>query len=106
MPVVNRSFEHHTGDSTNQLVSTPILREDTWGWSGASHLPTPSTNHTRGLVARRLFKVSPCFKGTIHLQTSMSSSGFKHSPHGTPVSVANHYTGWATNDIPYELKGF
>ncbi|GFX97221.1 hypothetical protein TNCV_557111 [Trichonephila clavipes] len=30
-PVVNRSFEHHTGDSTIWLVSTPILRENTLG---------------------------------------------------------------------------
>ncbi|GFY35233.1 uncharacterized protein TNCV_5046071 [Trichonephila clavipes] len=36
MPVVSRSFEHHTGDRTVWLISTPILREDTWGWSGAS----------------------------------------------------------------------
>ncbi|GFT50890.1 hypothetical protein TNCV_1148171, partial [Trichonephila clavipes] len=51
-----------------------------WGWPGASHLS--STNHTRGLVARRLFRVPPCRKGTIHLQTSMSS-GFEPSLYGT-----------------------
>ncbi|GFV14459.1 hypothetical protein TNCV_165861 [Trichonephila clavipes] len=57
----------------------------------------PSTNHTRGLAARRLISVLPCRKGTIHLQTSMSSPGFEPSPYGTAVSVANHYTGWATD---------
>ncbi|GFU89376.1 uncharacterized protein TNCV_1783581 [Trichonephila clavipes] len=29
--VVSHSFEHHTGDSTMWLISTPILREGTWG---------------------------------------------------------------------------
>ncbi|GFU40561.1 hypothetical protein TNCV_3229621 [Trichonephila clavipes] len=53
----------------------------------------------RGLAARRLFKVSPCREGTIHLQTSMSSPGFKLSSNGTAFSVANHYTGWATVKI-------
>ncbi|GFU08724.1 transmembrane protein KIAA1109 [Trichonephila clavipes] len=63
----------------------------------------PPTNLMRGLVARPLFKVPPCRKGTIHLQTSMSSPGFEPSPNGTAVSVANHYTGWATkkNDAIY-----
>ncbi|GFU36189.1 hypothetical protein TNCV_191941 [Trichonephila clavipes] len=65
-----------------------------WGWSEASHLS--STYHTRGLAARRLFRVLPCRKDTIHLQTSMSSPGFEPSPYGTTVSVANHYTGWVT----------
>ncbi|GFX50859.1 uncharacterized protein TNCV_2732131 [Trichonephila clavipes] len=34
----------------------------------------------RGLADRLLFKVPPCREGTIHLQTSMSSPGFKPSP--------------------------
>ncbi|GFW41175.1 hypothetical protein TNCV_842151 [Trichonephila clavipes] len=67
-----------------------------WGWSEASHFSSPSTNLTRGFAARRLFRVPPCREGTIHLQTSMSSPGFEPSPYGTVVSVANHYTGWAT----------
>ncbi|GFV48951.1 hypothetical protein TNCV_1093511 [Trichonephila clavipes] len=66
------------------------------GWPGASQLSFPSTNHTRGLAARWLFRVSPCRKGTIYLQTSTSSPGFEPSPYGTAVSIANHYTGWAT----------
>ncbi|GFW22511.1 hypothetical protein TNCV_2170451 [Trichonephila clavipes] len=65
--------------------------EQPWGWSGASHLSSPSTNLTRGLSARRLFKVPPCREGT-----SISSLGFEPSPNGTAVSVANLYTGWAT----------
>ncbi|GFY23223.1 uncharacterized protein TNCV_3764621 [Trichonephila clavipes] len=40
--------------------------------------------------------VTPCLKGTIHLQTSISSPGFEPSPYGTAVSTANHCTGWAT----------
>ncbi|GFX45488.1 hypothetical protein TNCV_2740251 [Trichonephila clavipes] len=32
----------------------------------------------------------------MHLQTSMSSPGFKPRPYGTAVSVANHYTRWVT----------
>ncbi|GFU33152.1 hypothetical protein TNCV_4156691 [Trichonephila clavipes] len=75
----------------------PQFRGSTlWGWSEASHLSFLSTNHTRGLAVRRLFRVPPCRKGTIHLQTSMSSPGFEPSSYGTAVSVANHYTGWAT----------
>ncbi|GFV24499.1 hypothetical protein TNCV_813831 [Trichonephila clavipes] len=62
-----------------------------WGWSGAS-LSSPSTNHTRGLTARQLFRVHSCLKGTIHLQTFVSSPGFEPSPYGTAVSVTNHYT--------------
>ncbi|GFU57846.1 hypothetical protein TNCV_2705851, partial [Trichonephila clavipes] len=73
-----------------------LIRKNTLGWSGASHFSSPSTNLTRGLVARYLFKVLPCREGTIHLQASMSSLGFEPSPNGTAVSVTNHYTGWAT----------
>ncbi|GFW93296.1 hypothetical protein TNCV_2604141 [Trichonephila clavipes] len=64
---------------------------------GASYLSSPSTNLTRGLEARRLFGIPPCHKGTIHLQTSMTSSGFETRSYDTAVSVANHYTGWSTN---------
>ncbi|GFX46195.1 hypothetical protein TNCV_2298441 [Trichonephila clavipes] len=82
-------------NQTEPWVQMAVLaREKTLGWSGAFHLSFPSTNHAKGLVARRLFRVPPCRKGTIHLQTSMSSPGFEPSPYGTAVSVANHYTGW------------
>ncbi|GFU08402.1 transposable element Tcb2 transposase [Trichonephila clavipes] len=53
----------------------------------------PFTNHTRGLAARRLFRVPPCCKGTIHLQTSISSPGFEPRAYGIAVSVANHCSG-------------
>ncbi|GFW15171.1 hypothetical protein TNCV_173181 [Trichonephila clavipes] len=95
-PVVSRSFEHHIGDSTIWLGFTPILRDDIWGRSWASHLSSPSTNLTRGLAVRRLLIVPPHREGTIHLQTSVPSPGFEPRPYATAVSVANHYTGWAT----------
>ncbi|GFX32071.1 hypothetical protein TNCV_4099201 [Trichonephila clavipes] len=63
-----------------------------WRWSKASHLPSPSTNLTRGLATRRLFSEPPCRKGTIHLQTSMPSLGFEPNPNGIAVSATNHYT--------------
>ncbi|GFT01676.1 hypothetical protein TNCV_4205051 [Trichonephila clavipes] len=78
-------------------VSPQFRGRAPWGWSGAYHVSSPSTNLTRELAARRLFKIPSCREGTIHLQTSMSSPGFETSPNGTAVSVANHYTGWATN---------
>ncbi|GFT06006.1 hypothetical protein TNCV_4352371 [Trichonephila clavipes] len=59
-----------------------------WGWSGAFHLPSHSTNLMRGLASRWLFKVPPCHEGTINLQTSMSSPGLEPSRNGTAVSVA------------------
>ncbi|GFW75986.1 hypothetical protein TNCV_351711 [Trichonephila clavipes] len=68
--------------------------ENTLGWSGVSHLFSPSTNLTRGLAARRLFKIHLCREGTI--QTSLTSPRFEPSPNETEVIVADHYTGWAT----------
>ncbi|GFT84924.1 hypothetical protein TNCV_2507521 [Trichonephila clavipes] len=53
---------------------------------------SPSTNLTRGLAARRLFRVHPRRKGTVHLQISMPSPGF------SAVSVTNHYAGWAASE--------
>ncbi|GFV11445.1 hypothetical protein TNCV_1695701 [Trichonephila clavipes] len=44
-----------------------------WVWPEASQLSSPSPNLTRGLPARRRFRVLPFRKSTIHLQTSMSS---------------------------------
>ncbi|GFW13618.1 hypothetical protein TNCV_1210841 [Trichonephila clavipes] len=73
--------------------------EHSGGGSGVSHLSSSSPNHTRRLAARPLFRVPPCRKDTIHLQISMSSPGFEPSPYGTSISVANHYTGWATWDF-------
>ncbi|GFY06274.1 hypothetical protein TNCV_2680661 [Trichonephila clavipes] len=95
MPVVSLSFEHHAGDSMVLFGSTPIFKENTLGWSGASHLSSPSTNLTRRLVARQLFRVPPHHETTIHLQTAMPSLGIKPRSYGTAVSITNHYSGWA-----------
>ncbi|GFU65777.1 hypothetical protein TNCV_5059111 [Trichonephila clavipes] len=64
--------------------------------SGVSHLSSSSTNITRGLAARSLFRLPPYHKSTIHLQTSMTSPEFEPRPYGTAVNVTNHYTGWVT----------
>ncbi|GFW83359.1 hypothetical protein TNCV_2544571 [Trichonephila clavipes] len=74
----------------------PNFEGEHLGGGSGPHLSSPSTNLTKGLAARRLFIVPPCCKGTIHLQTSMSSLGFEPSPYGTAICIANHYTGWAT----------
>ncbi|GFW69539.1 hypothetical protein TNCV_488851 [Trichonephila clavipes] len=52
----------------------------------------PSINLTRGVAARRIFRVFPRRDGSIHLQTSMPSLGFKSRPN---VSITNHFSGWA-----------
>ncbi|GFV62799.1 hypothetical protein TNCV_2317121 [Trichonephila clavipes] len=62
MPVVSCSFEHHACDNTIWLGSSPILRENIQRRSETSQLSSPSTNLTRGLAARWLFRVSPCHK--------------------------------------------
>ncbi|GFW55163.1 hypothetical protein TNCV_115491 [Trichonephila clavipes] len=71
-----------------------ILVENTLGWSEASHLSSPSTNHTRGLVARRLFTVPPCREGTYTFTNIHVFSGIRTQDQR--LSVANHYTGWVT----------
>ncbi|GFX16163.1 hypothetical protein TNCV_4704191 [Trichonephila clavipes] len=87
MPVVIRSFEHHTGDSTIQPISTPILREKTLGVGiRASHLSIPSTNLMRGFAARRLFKVPTCREGAMQLQTSMPFPGLEARLYGYQVA--------------------
>ncbi|GFU88690.1 hypothetical protein TNCV_4443671 [Trichonephila clavipes] len=75
------------------LCSTPILRKNTF--EGSQEPLSSSTNLTRGLATRRLFRVPPFCESTVYLQTSMPSPGFEPSPNGTAVSFANHYTGWA-----------
>ncbi|GFU66794.1 hypothetical protein TNCV_1233271 [Trichonephila clavipes] len=65
-------------------------------WGRASLLSSPFTHLTRGFVARWLFRVPPCRKGTMHLQTSLSSPEFDPTPYGTAVNIANHETGWVT----------
>ncbi|GFU52524.1 hypothetical protein TNCV_2115201 [Trichonephila clavipes] len=73
-----------------------------WGW--ASHLYFSSIDLTSGLAARRLFLVSPSCKGTIRLQTSMPSPGFKPRHNGTAGSVTKHYTGWAVAALNHEFQ--
>ncbi|GFV38345.1 hypothetical protein TNCV_3633521 [Trichonephila clavipes] len=72
-----------------------IVGENTLGADGLKFL-FPLIYVTKRLVARQLFRVHSCLKGTIHLQTSMPSLGFELRPYGTVVSVSNHFTGWAT----------
>ncbi|GFV67967.1 transposable element Tcb1 transposase [Trichonephila clavipes] len=68
--VVNLSFEYHAGDRTILLGSSPIFREQPGSLPGCSgrtksevsHLSSPSTKLTKGLEARRLFRVPPVVK--------------------------------------------
>ncbi|GFT00533.1 hypothetical protein TNCV_140931 [Trichonephila clavipes] len=81
--LVSCSLEHHASDSKFWLVSTPILRENTLGEVRGFPPLSPSTNLARGLVSQRLFRMSPCRENCIHLQTFISSPGFKTRPYGT-----------------------
>ncbi|GFW48564.1 hypothetical protein TNCV_3838991 [Trichonephila clavipes] len=99
MPVVSCSFEHHAGVNTIWLGSTPILRVNIQRWSEAFQFSSPSTNLTRELAARWLFRVPPCHKGTLHLQTSMLSPGFEPRPYNTTVSATNYYIRWAAKYV-------
>ncbi|GFX82250.1 hypothetical protein TNCV_972621 [Trichonephila clavipes] len=103
-PVVIRNFEHHVDDSTIWLVSTSIFKRTHCGGSKASRLSIYSTNHTRVLAALHLFRELPRRKGTAHLQTSISSTGFKSRPYGTAISVTNNYTKWAVCLIVFNIQ--
>ncbi|GFW10992.1 hypothetical protein TNCV_4459671 [Trichonephila clavipes] len=96
-PVVGRSLEHHADDISISLGSTLVLRENTLGGSGDSHFSSLSTNLTRGLVVRRLCRVPPYNKCTLHLQTSKPFPGFVPRSYGTVISIANRCNGWVTN---------
>ncbi|GFV95231.1 hypothetical protein TNCV_1293491 [Trichonephila clavipes] len=92
------------GDSTILLGSTPILRENILEVIKGLPPLFSFPNLTRGLAAKRLFKVPPCHKSTVHLQTSMPSSGFEPRPYGMAVSFTNHYTGWAASrNVKYPI---
>ncbi|GFY33903.1 hypothetical protein TNCV_4596111 [Trichonephila clavipes] len=106
-PIYSRSQSEVQGDLHTLVLQCHIEtheihrgkgpeREHAGGWSETSHLSSSSTNLTRGLAARRLFKVPPCRKGTTYLQTSKSHLGFELRPYDTAVSVADHCTGWVT----------
>ncbi|GFV66718.1 hypothetical protein TNCV_3319481 [Trichonephila clavipes] len=91
---VNSSLEHHANDSTILVGPTPILRENTpEGGQRVCHFSSPSTNRTRKIAARRIFRVPSC-QTTKHLQTSMPSSGFEPRPDATAVSVNNYERRW------------
>ncbi|GFV47290.1 hypothetical protein TNCV_4829461 [Trichonephila clavipes] len=65
-----------------RFSSRPILRKNTLGFSGTSHLSSPSTSLTRGLAARRLFtrRVPPCFSfTTTHAFSGVRSQASWHS---------------------------
>ncbi|GFW38127.1 DUF4817 domain-containing protein [Trichonephila clavipes] len=64
------------------------------GQEPPTSLPLPPTS--RGDLRLNGYLKYPHAEKTIHLQTPMSSPGFEPRPYGTAVSVANHYTGWAT----------
>ncbi|GFY21859.1 hypothetical protein TNCV_3295031 [Trichonephila clavipes] len=71
-PAVSCSLEHHASDNTFWLVTNLNFE------SGGERPPTSLLpNLTRRLASRRLFRVSPCREGTIHLQKSMISPGFE-----------------------------
>ncbi|GFW93495.1 transposable element Tc1 transposase [Trichonephila clavipes] len=62
-PVFSLNLEHHAGDSTIWLISTPILREN--ALEVVRYLPslsTPSTNLNRGFAFRWSFRVPPATK--------------------------------------------
>ncbi|GFW12318.1 hypothetical protein TNCV_815731 [Trichonephila clavipes] len=63
-PVVDRTFERHIGDSTIFLARFhPNLEvEHPRGMARTSNLSSPSTNLTRGLVARWLLRLPPAAK--------------------------------------------
>ncbi|GFW45349.1 hypothetical protein TNCV_4734561 [Trichonephila clavipes] len=82
-PVISSSFENRTGDSM----------------SGASHLSSPSL--MRGLADRQLFRVTPCRKSTLILQTSMPSPGFEPRPNATEVRVTYHCSRLAIYEFFY-----
>ncbi|GFW22811.1 ATP-dependent RNA helicase DDX19A [Trichonephila clavipes] len=54
--------------------------------SGASHLSPPSTNLTKGLATRWLFRAPPCRKGTIPLQ-AQNSVGFYSCGLAMPANI-------------------
>ncbi|GFT81151.1 hypothetical protein TNCV_3882561 [Trichonephila clavipes] len=94
MPVVGRSYEHHTCNSTT-FSSVPHQFRGRPAWEGIRGLspPSSSTNLMRGPAVQWLFRVSPSRKGFAHLQTSITSPRFVPRPYSTATSVTSHYTG-------------
>ncbi|GFW13102.1 hypothetical protein TNCV_3330341 [Trichonephila clavipes] len=71
--IISGSFEHHTDDSTVWFGSTQILRNTLKGVRGFS----PLFLQGEGVVARRLFRMSPCHPGTRAFTSSPTSSGIR-----------------------------
>ncbi|GFY25733.1 uncharacterized protein TNCV_3060641 [Trichonephila clavipes] len=92
------------------LGFSTILRENTLEVIRDSHLSFPSTNLTRGLTDRWLFRIPPCREGTTHLQTSMPSPGFQPRSYGTAElwfqqDGATCHTARATIDLLKDTFG-
>ncbi|GFU66631.1 uncharacterized protein TNCV_3111151 [Trichonephila clavipes] len=84
------SFDHHASDSTICLFSIPIWREITR--EVVRDLSPPSTNLTRGLVDRRLFRVPPCREATRGLLM-------------TDHEILNHgQVTWTTSELAPSLR--
>ncbi|GFU53680.1 hypothetical protein TNCV_1470841 [Trichonephila clavipes] len=91
MPVVRRNLDNQTGDSTIFYISIPILMQSTLEGERASQLFSSSNSLSRGLAARRIFRILRSHKGI-----SMPTPGFEPSPYGSAVKVKYHCTGWAS----------
>ncbi|GFX22733.1 uncharacterized protein TNCV_4838701 [Trichonephila clavipes] len=94
--VVSRSLEHHAGDSTFWLASTPIMRENTRGGQGSpTSLPLPPTSR-EGLrldgyleyphAAKALY----IYKHLCLLRDSSPVPTVQHSARLTTVPVGRH----------------
>ncbi|GFV50973.1 hypothetical protein TNCV_302341 [Trichonephila clavipes] len=80
------SFERQVGVCQYDFARfDPNFEENTLEEQGLPFF-SASTNLTRGLATRWLFRVLQCREGTINLQTSMPSPGFKSRPYGPQSS--------------------
>ncbi|GFU26748.1 hypothetical protein TNCV_1838071 [Trichonephila clavipes] len=79
-------FKHHASDRTILVGSTKSLKNTLLMFMIRPYLSSSSTNLTRGLAARRLFRISLCHEGAQHLQTAMPSPGFELRPFGNAFS--------------------
>ncbi|GFU69837.1 hypothetical protein TNCV_112561 [Trichonephila clavipes] len=81
------------------IDSAPFfLKKENTLWVVKGILPLfpfhPSHERTCGSTA---IWSTPCCEDTLHLQISVPSPRFEPRLYGTAVSIANHYTGWATS---------
>ncbi|GFY30671.1 hypothetical protein TNCV_3118311 [Trichonephila clavipes] len=87
---------------TVRFSSVPPQFKERTPWSSQrppTSLPFPPTSQEDLQLDGYLESPHPWCKSTIHLQTFISSLGFEPWPYSSAVSVANHYTGWATLKI-------